>query len=103
MPRLGRPSLPYARKHGAFVRFSDTEWGALQRGLAAEHPVAARRPSLPEWIRDLAVAHASQVLQVEVTRSSVRHLEGGVADWKRWRIARAVKRAATRRRRPRRR
>jgi hypothetical protein len=83
------------------VRFSDTEWGALVRALAAEYPVAARRPSLPEAIRDLVVAHAGAVLGVEVTRAGLRHSNGGVADWKRWRLARAVRAAAPRRRRPR--
>ncbi len=28
MSQFGRPVLPHARKHGAFVRFSETEWGA---------------------------------------------------------------------------
>ncbi len=50
-----------------YVRFSDTEWGALARALAAEYPVASRRPTFPEAIRDLVVAHASAVLGVEVT------------------------------------
>jgi len=99
MTQLGRPVLPHARKHGAFVRFSETEWGALQRAREVEHPLAVRRPTFPEWLRDLAVAHASQVLQVEVTRSALRHLCGGAPDWKRWRIARAVRKAAKRRRR----
>ncbi len=99
MSRLGRPALPFARRHGAFVRFSDTEWGALERAIAAEHPVAGRRPTVPEWLRDLAVAHATEVLQVEVTRGGIRHLSGGVPDWKRWRIAHAVRKAAKRRRR----
>ena len=96
MARTGRPVLPYARRHGAFVRFSETEWGALKRALEAEHPIAARRPTLPEWLRDLAVAHATQVLQVEVRRGSIRHLSGGAPDWKRWRIAPAVRKAASR-------
>jgi hypothetical protein len=50
------------------------------------------------WLRDLAVAHATEILQVEVTRSGLRHLQGGVPDWQRWKLARAVSRAATRRR-----
>jgi hypothetical protein len=67
--------------------------------LSREHPVASRRPTLPEWIRDLIVAHAGAVLEVDVTRSGLRHLEGGAPDWKRWRLARAVRRASGRRRR----
>jgi hypothetical protein len=98
--KLGRPPTPHPRAHGAFVRFSDTEWGALMRALATEHPVADRRPTPAEWLRDLAVAHASEVLGVDVTRAALRHSPGGVPDWKRWRIARAVRRAAPRRRRP---
>ncbi len=99
MATIGRPRLKHPRRDGAFVRFSDAEWGSLQEALRVEFPVSGRRPSLPEWLRDLVVAHATQVLQVEVTRSGVRHLDGGVASWKRWRLARAVKRAARRRRR----
>src|SRR5437867_11364832 len=57
MARLGRPPIPHPRRHGAFLRFSDTEWGALQEALAREHPVANRRPNVAEWIRDLIVAH----------------------------------------------
>jgi hypothetical protein len=96
---FGRPPIKYPRRHGAFVRFSEAEWGALQHALYIEFPVHERKPSLPEWLRDLVVAHATDILQVEVTRSGLRHLDGGVADWKRWRIARAVKRAAKHRRR----
>jgi hypothetical protein len=84
---------------GTFIRFSDTEGGALKRALAAEHPVAARRPALSEWIRDLIIAHSSQVLGVEITRGGLQHAKGGVADWKRWRLARAVQSAAGARRR----
>jgi hypothetical protein len=102
MGKRGRPSLPHPRHHGVYVRFSDTEWGALVRAVAAEYPVAARRPTLPESIRDLVVAHASAVLGVDVTRAALRHAEGGVPDWKRWRLARAVRAAAPRRRRSRR-
>lgn len=102
MVRLGRPLLPHARRKGVFVRLSDTERGAAQRALEAEHPVPSRRPTVAEWIRDLVVAHAGEVLGVEVTRAALRHAEGGVADWKRWRIARSVRRAATRRRKHRR-
>jgi hypothetical protein len=98
MAKLGRPPTPHPRAHGAFVRFSDTEWGAVVRAMVAEHPVIDRRPTAAEWIRDLAVAHASEVLGVEVTRAALRHAPGGVPDWKRWRIARAVRRAAPRRR-----
>src|SRR5437899_1920819 len=82
-------------------RFSDTEWGAIVRAVATEHPVADRRPSLAGWMRNLIVAHASDVLGVEVTRSALRHAPGGVANWKRWRLARAVRRAAPRRRKTR--
>jgi hypothetical protein len=80
------------------VRFADIEWGSVQRALAAEHPVSRRRPTLPEWIRDLVVAHASEVLRVEVTRGGLRSQPGGAPDWKRWRLAQAVRRAVTRRR-----
>jgi len=101
MSKLGRPPMPHPRRQGAFLRFSDTEWGALQEALAREHPVASRRPRVAEWIRDLIVAHASQVLEVDVTRAALRHQRGGAPDWKRWRLARAVRHAAVRRRRPR--
>ncbi len=99
MKKLGRPPMPHPRRHGAFLRFSDTEWGALREALAREHPVASRRPNLAEWIRELIVAHASQVLEVDVTRSALRHQKAGAPDWKRWRLARAVRQAAARRRR----
>jgi len=65
----------------------------------AEFPVADRRPSMAEWLRDLVVAHASEVLGVDVTRAGLRHQDGGVPDWKRWRLATAVKRAVPRQRR----
>ena len=84
------------------MRFADTEWGALARALATEHPVSSRRPLLTEWIRDLAVAHASQILAVDVTRAGLRSQAGGAPDWKRWRLARAVRRATTRQRKRRR-
>jgi hypothetical protein len=83
-----------------FVRFSDTEGGALEQALQRDHRVAGRRPTLPEWLRDLAVAHASEVLGVELTRAAVRDRTGAACDWKRWQLARAVRRAAPRRRRP---
>jgi hypothetical protein len=102
MAPRGRPPGPYPRQHGIFVRVSGVEWGALHQALQAEYPVSARRPTLPEWIRDLLVAHAGEVLGVEVTRAGLRHAPGGVPDWKRWRLARAVRRAAPRRRKPRR-
>ncbi len=102
MARLGRPPIPHPRRHGAFLRFSDTEWGALQEALAREHPVANRRPNVAEWIRDLIVAHASEILEVDVTRSALRAARGGAPNWKRWRLTRAVRRAALRRRRRRR-
>jgi hypothetical protein len=102
MARHGRPPLPHPRGHGVFVRFSDTEWGALQQARQNEHPASIRRPTLSEWIRDLMVAHASEILRVEVTRAGLRHTPGGVPNWKRWRLARAVRRAAPRRRKPRR-
>lgn len=98
MTRLGRPPIPFPRRHAVLVRLSDTEWGALHRALEVEHPIARRRPRLPEWIRDLLVAHATEVLRVEVTRAGLRHLPGGVPNWKRWRLSRAVRRAALRRR-----
>jgi|SRR5206468_13038169 len=99
MRKLGRPPVPHPRRHGVFVRFSDTEWGAIQQAVSREHPVAARRPSIPEWIRELVVAHAGVILEVEVTRADLRHAAGGAPNWKRWRLARAVRRAAVRRRR----
>ncbi len=71
--------------------------GALQRARDAENPVAKRRPNLSEWARELLVAHASEILGVNVTRSGLRPQKAGVADWKRWRLARAVRRAAKRR------
>jgi len=99
---LGRPRIPHPRRHGVFVRWSDTEWGALQAALTREHPVARRRPPLAEWIRELIVAHASEVLQVDVTRAALRATPGGAPNWQRWRLARAVRRAAGRRRQRRR-
>jgi hypothetical protein len=102
MARLGRPPLPHPRGQGVFVRFSDTEWGALQQARQSEHPVPTRRPTLSEWIRDLMVAHAAEVLRVKVTCAGLRHAPGGAPNWKRWRLARAVRRAAPRRRTPRR-
>src|SRR5438046_1802192 len=98
MARMGRPALPHPRRTGVFIRFSDCERGAIEQALRSEHPVATRWPTVASWLRDLAVAHATEVLRVEVTRSGLRHLSGGVADWKRWRLARAVQRAAPRRR-----
>ena len=98
MTKLGRPPIAYPRRHGVFVRFSDTEWGSMQQALSCEHPVASRRPTAPQWIRDLVVAHCSAVLEVEVTRSAIRAVIGGAPNWKRWRLARAVRRAASRRR-----
>lgn len=98
MARTGRPPTYHPRSHGLFIRFSDTEFGALQRALDAENPVANRRPNLSQWARELLVAHASELLGVDVARSSLRRQKGGVADWKRWRLARAVRRAAARRR-----
>jgi|SRR6266446_6244568 len=95
--RLGRPPISHPRRHGIFVRFSDTEWGALQAALTRDQPVARRRPTLPEWIRELMVAHASEVLQVDVTRAALRATPGGAPNWTRWRLARAVRRAAGRR------
>jgi hypothetical protein len=102
MAARGRPPLPYPRQQGVFVRFSDTEWGALQQALQVEHPVPGRRPPLPAWIRDLVVAHASEILRVEVTRAALRPAPGGAPNWKRWRLAQAVRRAAPRRRKARR-
>ncbi len=99
MAKRGRRPLPYPRRRGVFVRFSDTEWGALEQTLQRDHAVAGRRPTLPEWIRDLVVAHASEILGVEVTRAALRASTGGVPDWKRWQLSRAVRRAAPHRRR----
>ncbi len=97
MAKLGRPPVPHPRRRGVFVRFSDTEWGALEQALQRDYSVAGRRPTLPEWIRDLAVAHASEVLGVEVTRAALRRSTSGAPDWKRWQLSRAVRRAAPRR------
>jgi hypothetical protein len=80
------------------VRFSDTEWGALHEALSVEYPVPARRPTVPEWIRDLLVAHASEILRVDVSRAALRRSPDGAPDWKRWRLARAVRRAVVRKR-----
>ncbi len=102
MAKLGRPPVPHPRRHGVFVRFSDTEWGAVHQALQSDHVVAGRRPTLPEWIRDLVVAHASEVLGVEVTLAALRSRPGGAPDWKRWQLSRAVRRAAPRRRHTRR-
>lgn len=102
MARLGRPPLLHPRRHGVLVRFSDTEWGALVRALDTEHPVTTRRPTLAAWVRDLMVAHASQVLAIDVTRSALRPQLAGAPDWKRWRLARAVRCAAPPRRKHRR-
>src|SRR3990172_2640192 len=98
MARRGRPPVPHPRRHGVFVRFSDTEWGAIQQAVARDHEIYSRRASIPEWVRDLVVAHASEVLEVEVTRSALQPVPGGAPDWKRWSLARAVRRAAPRRR-----
>src|SRR5437867_5279362 len=98
MAKLGRPPAPHPRSRGVLVRLSDTEWGAILRALHTEHPVRARRPTPAEWMRDLVVAHAAQILGVEVTRAALRRSPGGVPDWKRWRLARAVRRAASGRR-----
>jgi|SRR3989304_3618893 len=99
MVRMGRPPLKHPRSKGLFIRFSRTEYGSLLRALESEHPVAQRQPNLSEWARELLVAHAGEVLGVAVTRAALQHQEGGVADWKRWRIAKAVRQAAKRRRR----
>jgi hypothetical protein len=99
MAKLGRPPVPHPRRWGVFVRFSDTEWGALEQALLRDHAVAGRRPTVPEWIRDLVVAHASALLDVEITRAALRRSPGGAPDWKRWQLSRAVRRAAPRRRR----
>src|SRR3990172_5758752 len=98
MSKLGRPPVSHPRRHAAFVRFSYTEWGAIQVALGREHPVATRRPSVPEWIRDLIVAHAGAVLEVDVTRSALQHADQGAPNRKRWKLAKAVRRAAPRRR-----
>jgi hypothetical protein len=58
----------------------------------------ARRPTVPEWIRDLVVAHISEILRVDVSRAALRRSPDGAPDWKRWRLARAVRRAAVRKR-----
>jgi hypothetical protein len=102
MAARGRPPLPDARSQGVFVRFSDTEWGALQQALRTEHPGPAPRPTLPQWIRDLVVAHAGAVLRVEVTQARLGPVRGGAPDWKRWRLAQAVRRARPHRRKVRR-
>ena len=96
MAKRGRRPVPYPRRHGVFVRFSDTERGALEQALQCDHSVAGRRPTLPEWIRDLVVAHASEILGVEVTRAALRPSAGGAPDWKRWQLSRAVRRVRRR-------
>ncbi len=83
----GQDGTSAGSHRGVFVRFSDTEWGSMVQAFARDHPVAARRPTLAEWIRDLMVAHAGTVLEVEVTRSSLQHARGGAPQWKRWRLA----------------
>src|SRR3989304_8624433 len=98
MARTGRPPLRHPRRAGLFIRFSQTEFGSLQRALEAEHPVAQRRPNLSEWARELLVAHASEVLGGDGTRSALQRQKGGVADWKRWRLAQSGRNAAKRRR-----
>ena len=95
---LGPSKRAHPRARGLFLRLSDMELGALERALAAEHPFANRRLRLVAWLRDLAVTHASEVLKVEVTRAGLRHQQGGVPNWKRWRLQRAVRAAARRRR-----
>jgi len=45
MAPRGRPPVPHPRQQGVFVRFSDTEWGALQQARAIDHPVSGRRPT----------------------------------------------------------
>src|SRR5215471_1102813 len=72
---------------------------ALEQALRTEHPMAKRRPTIAAWLRDLAVAHASEVLEVEVTPSGLRQAADRIPDWKRWKLSRAVKRAAVRLRR----
>src|SRR3972149_5141772 len=99
MARTGRPPLRHPRRAGLFIRFSQAEIGSLRGALEAAHPVAHRRPNLSEWARELLVAHASEVLGVDVTRSALQRQKGGVADWKRWRLAKSVRNAAKRRRR----
>jgi hypothetical protein len=96
MPRTGRPAIAHPRDRGLFIRLADAEFGSA---MEAEHPVTDRRPTLSEWARELLVAHASEVLAVTVTRAGLRHQPGGVPEWKRWRLARAVRLAARRRRR----
>ena len=98
MAKRGRPPVPHPRHHGVFVRFSDTEWGAIQQALMRDTAVTSRHLNIPEWIRDLIVAHASEVLQVEVTRAALRSMPGGAPNWKRWSLTRAVRHAAPRRR-----
>ena len=97
---MGRPRSAYPRNHLVGIRFSDTEWGALHQALEREFPVLDRRPKLVEVLRDLAVAYASDVLSVKITRAGTRHERGGVASFKQWKIAKAVKRAGKRRRKP---
>ncbi len=98
MPKLGRPRVAHPRRHGAFVRFSDTEWGALEQALLREQPVAARRPTVAEWIRDVVVGHCGVVLEAGVTRAALQPVSGGAPNGKRCGLARAVRCAASRRR-----
>lgn len=99
MTKGGRPPTEYPRCNGIYIRFSDTEIVALQRALESSNPVADRRPSLAEWLRNLAVAHASEVLQVQVMRSGLHHLQKDMPNWKRWKLTKSVRLAAARRRR----
>jgi hypothetical protein len=81
----------------ASPRCSGVLWSeTLQR----DHALAGRRPTLPEWIRDLVIAPVSEILGVEVTRCALRGSAGGAPDRKRWAPSRAVRRAAPRRRGP---
>src|SRR5262249_38774177 len=99
--RPGRPPTAHPRDAGLFIRFSDVEWAALERARAKEFPVPSRRPAVAAWLRELAVGHASAVLGVHVTRSGIRADEGGAPNWQRWRLAKAVQRAARKRRKTR--
>jgi hypothetical protein len=70
------------------------------RALKVEHPAAAARPKLSEWLRNLAVARSTRVLKVSVTRTGLGILSGGATETKRRELAKAVRAAAHRRQCP---
>lgn len=96
---MGRPRARFPRRRGLFVRFSDVEWESFKKALEAWEPVKSRRPNLSEAGREVLLAWASSVLRVEVGRAGLGRQKGGVSDFKRWRLRKAVKRNLQSRRR----